>query len=72
MIIRGSQRDIIYLGWPIVSSYMSQNVGDGEGCGTSANEYSCALTAHGAQKNVEDLTPYLTFGLGLVHLNDLY
>jgi hypothetical protein len=31
----------------------------GEGdCGVSANEYSCA---HGAQINVGDLTPYLTY-----------
>jgi hypothetical protein len=30
----------------------------GEGCGVSANEYSCA---HRAQINFEDLTPYLTY-----------
>jgi hypothetical protein len=29
----------------------------GEGCGLSANEYSCV---HGALKNFGDLTPYLT------------
>jgi hypothetical protein len=28
------------------------------GCGVSANEYSCA---HGAQINLADLTPYLTY-----------
>ncbi len=34
----------------------------GEGCGVSANEYSCA---HGAQKNYGDLTPYLTYDRNL-------
>ncbi len=28
-------------------------------CGVSANEYSCT---HGAQINIADLTPYLTYG----------
>ncbi len=28
------------------------------GCGVSANEYTCS---HGAQINVEDLTPYFTY-----------
>jgi hypothetical protein len=32
----------------------------GEGCGVSANEYSCT---HGAQINFGDLTPYLTYAL---------
>jgi hypothetical protein len=27
--IRGSQRDVVYLGWPIASSYMSPNAGGG-------------------------------------------
>jgi hypothetical protein len=31
------------------------NAGGGEGCGASANEYSCA------QINFGDLTPYLTY-----------
>ncbi len=58
-VIRGSQRDVVYLGWPIVPSYVSPNagVGGGGGCRVSANEYSCA---HGAQINFGDLTPYLT------------
>ncbi len=34
-------------------------IGGGEGCGASANEYSCT---HGAQINFGDLTPYLTNG----------
>jgi hypothetical protein len=33
--------------------------GMGEGCGVSANEYSCA---NEAQINFGDLTPYLTYG----------
>jgi hypothetical protein len=36
---------------------MSPNAGE-EGCGVSANEYSCT---HGAQINYGDLTPYLTY-----------
>ncbi len=55
---RGSQRDVVYVGWPIAPSYMSPNAGEG-GCGASSNEYSCA---HGAQTNFEDLTSYLTYG----------
>ncbi len=37
---------------------MSPNAGGWQGCGVSANEYSCA---HGAQINFGDLTPYLTY-----------
>ncbi len=59
---RGSKRDVVYLGWPIAPSYMSQNAGGGGRgllrCGVSANEYSCA---HGAQINFGDLTSYLTY-----------
>jgi len=36
--------------------------GEGESCVVSANEYSCA---HGVQINFGDLTPYLTYGVGL-------
>ncbi len=56
----GSERDVVYLDWPIAPSYMSPNVGGGGGggCGVSANEYSCA---HGAQINFGDLSPYLTY-----------
>ncbi len=28
---RGSQRDVVYLGWPIAPSYMSPNAGEGDG-----------------------------------------
>ncbi len=38
---RGLQRDVVYLGWPIVPSCMSPNAGGGGSCGVSANEYSC-------------------------------
>ncbi len=56
---RGSQRDVVYLGWPMAPSYTSPNAGNGGwGGAVSANEYSCA---HGAQKNFGDLTPYLTY-----------
>jgi len=40
--LKGSQRDVVYLGWPIIApSYMSPN-GEGGSCGASDNEYSCA------------------------------
>ncbi len=29
VLTRGSQRDVVYLGWPIAPSYMSPNVGGG-------------------------------------------
>ncbi len=53
---QGSQRDVVYLGWPTAISYMRPNAGGGEGWGPSANEYSCA---HGAQINFGDLSPYV-------------
>ncbi len=28
---RGSQKDVVYFGWPIAPSYMSQNAGGGGG-----------------------------------------
>ncbi len=37
---RGSQRDVVYLGWPIAPSYMSPK--GGGGFEVSANECSCA------------------------------
>ncbi len=57
--IRGLPRDVVYLGWPIATSYMSPNAGGGGGCGVSANEDSFT---QGAQINFGDLTPYLTYG----------
>jgi hypothetical protein len=42
---------------------MSSNAGREGGCGVSANEYSCT---HGAQINLGDLTPYLTYDSQLV------
>ncbi len=55
--LKESQRDVVYLGWPVSPSYISPNVGEGC-CGVSANEYSCA---HEAQINFGELTPYLTY-----------
>jgi hypothetical protein len=37
--VRGLQRDVVYLCWPIAPSYTSPNRG---GCGVSVNEYSSA------------------------------
>jgi hypothetical protein len=39
---RGFQRDVVYVGWPIASSYMSPNAGGGS-CGVSANEYNSTV-----------------------------
>ncbi len=39
--LRGLQRDVVYLSWPIATSFTSPFAG-GWGCGVSANEYSCA------------------------------
>ncbi len=48
----GSQRDVVHLGWPIASSYMSPNAGVGvELRGLSQKVQLC--TAHGAQKTLE-------------------
>ncbi len=50
------------LSWLTISALVYEpkcgSRGVGVGCGVSANEYSCA---HGAQINVGDLTPYLTY-----------
>ncbi len=45
---QGSQRDVVYLGWLVVSSYMSSNAG-GSGVSGSRPKYSCA---HVAQINL--------------------
>ncbi len=58
ILSRRSQRDVICLGGPIAPSYTSPNVGGGGGCRVSASEYSCA---HGAEINLGDHAPYLTY-----------
>ncbi len=55
---RESQRNVVYLGWPIALSYMSPNAEGRGNCGVSANEYSCS---HGAQIIFGDPTQYLTY-----------
>ncbi len=39
VVIRGSQRDVVHLGWPIATSYTSPIAG--EGLRGLSNEYSC-------------------------------
>ncbi len=65
VMVRVSQRDVVYLGWPITPSYISPNGGEGGRCGVSVSvdDNSCAL---GAQINFGDLTPYLTYGDGVL------
>ncbi len=41
LLTREFLRVVVYLGRPIVSSYMSPNAGEGWSSGVSANEYSC-------------------------------
>ncbi len=38
--VRGSQRDVVYLGCPIATSNMSPNAGGGEGCGVGSQPMS--------------------------------
>ncbi len=49
---QGSQRDVVYLGWPIAPSYMSPNGG----------LRGLSQWVQWAQINFGDLTPYLTYG----------
>jgi hypothetical protein len=58
----GSQRDVVYLGWPIAPSYMSPIRGMGVGVVGSQPMSTDVQCAHGAQRNFVDLTPYLTYG----------
>jgi hypothetical protein len=64
LFARGSQRDVVYLGCPIATSYMSPNAGRGWDCGVSANEYSCA---HRIQINFGDLNRYLSYSFCEFH-----
>jgi hypothetical protein len=57
MLTRGTQRDVVYLGWPIMH-FEPECGGELGDCGVSAIEYSCA---HGAQINFGDLTLYLNY-----------
>ncbi len=55
LAIRGLQRDVVYLGWPIEPSYMSPNAGEG---GVAWLSQWVQLYT-GAHINFGDLTPYL-------------
>ncbi len=45
--VKGSERDVVYLSWPIAPSYMSPNAGGGE---DPANEYSCVVCTWSPKK----------------------
>ncbi len=60
VLVRGLQRDVVYLGWPIAPSYMSPNA-EGEG-GELQGLSQWVQLYTGAQINFGDLTPYLTYG----------
>ncbi len=61
--IKGSERDVVYLGWPTTPSYTIPNAGarggGGCGCGVSANEY---ITWWWSPTKLwrSTVTPYLT------------
>jgi hypothetical protein len=58
--IRGSQKDVVYLGWPIASSYKSPNAGGGRGLqGLSQWVQLCTWIPN-------KLIPYLTYGVNRV------
>jgi hypothetical protein len=57
---RGHKRDVVYLGRPIVPSYMSPNAGGG-GAGP-LSQWVQLCTYCRARINFGDLTPYLTYG----------
>ncbi len=59
---QGSQRDVVYLGWPIAPSYMSPNAAVRGGGFRFRGLRKCSC-AHGAEINFGDLTPYLSYAL---------
>ncbi len=59
---RGSQRDVVHLGWPIAPSYMSPNAGDGGRLrGLSQRVQLCTLSPNKLWRYT--VTPYLTYGV---------
>jgi hypothetical protein len=57
LLCRGSQRDVVYLGWPVAPSYMSPNTGGGGGVAGSSQW----VPLYTGARNFGDLTPYLTY-----------
>jgi hypothetical protein len=55
---KGLQRDVVYLGWPIATSYVSPNAGGG---GELRGLSQWVQLYTGAQINFGDLTPYLIY-----------
>ncbi len=66
---RCSQRDVVYLGWPIALSYMSPNAGRGGSC--SASEHSCILEPK--YVNFRDLSSKYIFNLwyGVIFIRNI-
>ncbi len=65
MTSRGSQKVVIYLGWPIAPSYMNPNAGGV----VVAGSQPMSTGAHGTQINFGDLTPYLAYDDKLFNLS---
>jgi len=59
---RGSQRDVVYLGWPISPSYMSPNAGGGLRC---LSQWVKLCTSWSSNKLTRSLTQYLTYSIWL-------
>jgi hypothetical protein len=71
-LTKGSQRDVVYLAWPIAPSFMSpkaKNNAAGRGGGLWGLRQPMS-TAYGVQINFGDLAlaPYVTFGTNRRHL----
>ncbi len=59
---RGLQRDIVYLGWPIATSNVSPNAGEG---GELRGLSQWVQLYTGAKINFGDLVPYLIYGVDI-------
>jgi hypothetical protein len=73
-LYQGVTRDVVYLGLPIATSYMSPNAGGMGGVAGSqpmSTAVQCTMYI-GSQINFGDLTPYLTYGLYMRKGNALH
>ncbi len=61
-LYRGSQRDVVCFCWPIAHWYKSPNAGGGGVAGSQPMSTAVHITWYGAQINLGDLPPCLTYG----------
>ncbi len=68
ILFRGLQGDVVYLGWPTAPSYFESKCDGRWGyAGSQPMSTAVHITWHGAQINLGDLTPYLTYEIIAVH-----